>query len=87
MSNQTEEMTEDQKFESDLLDDQAKTHIKLDETQKIVVALCERDRRCSTCYRYMSVSDRANCGGCEEYYCECNCTPLTPDQILNGEFT
>lgn len=57
------------------------------ELEKTLVALCERDGRCTVCYRYMSVTDRQNCGGCEEYYSECQCKKLTPDQILNGEFT
>jgi len=93
MMKSDDDMTEDQKFEHDLLEDLAdleKTKLKItaerDTLQEIKVALCEKYDRCTVCYRYMSVTDRANCGGCEEYYCECNCTPLTPDQIINGEF-
>ena len=53
--------------------------------EKVIVALCDVDRRCTTCYRYMSVTDKGNCGGCEKYYCECQCEKLTIEQIINGE--
>ncbi len=73
--------------QQDYIDEKNKLQKQRDEFQEIIVALCDRDSRCTKCYRYMSVTDRSNCGGCEEYYCECNCKALTPDQILNGEFT
>jgi len=73
--------------ESDLFDEIIKANKEKEQLQKILVALCEFDRRCTVCYRYTSMTDKANCGGCEEYYCECECTPMTPDQIINGEQT
>ena len=85
MSNQAEEMTEDQKFESDLLDKVTNAEEIIAKTKEIIVALCDHDSRCTVCYRYISFTNKSDCGGCDEYYCECQCTPLTPMQIINGE--
>ena len=51
-------------------------------SQEIVYALCERFNKCPSCYRDQEGSD---CTGCNEYYCECNCKPLTKEQIIFGE--
>ena len=55
---------------------------KVREMQEIINALCERVSRCTICYNDMKGQ---NCAACSQYYSECTCTPLTPDQIINGE--
>ena len=49
-----------------------------------MLALCEYDNRCTVCFRGMA-ENKSNCSGCNEYYCECNCKELTPDEIRNGD--
>lgn len=50
----------------------------------IIVGLCEISKRCPICYRYMNGGD---CGKCKTYYGDCDCKPLTREQIENGETT
>jgi hypothetical protein len=56
--------------------------LELYEKDRIITALCEVTDRCSVCYREMSTG--TDCSGCDEYYSECPCPPLTEEQILNG---
>ena len=50
-------------------------------TLDIVVALCEYSRKCTLCYRN---SKGSNCVGCDNYYLDCDCTPLTKMEIEEG---
>lgn len=50
---------------------------------KILNALCEYHHRCPICFGYMDIM---NCKNCKEYYSECTCTPLTPQQILQYDY-
>ena len=54
----------------------------MNELIDIITALCEVSSKCPRCYRSQ---DGANCTKCNEYYAECNCKPLTKDEIINGE--
>lgn len=54
---------------------------KIDELERVIGALCEYHRRCPTCYNIMNGGD---CVPCKNYYGECICTPLTPEQIIDG---
>ncbi len=44
-------------------------------------ALTEYHGRCPTCFWNMKGD---LCGSCENYYSECDCTPLTPSEIIEG---
>ena len=54
----------------------------LAEKDYIITALCEASNRCSVCYGFI---DGQDCVKCIEYYSECSCKHLTPEQIVNGE--
>lgn len=58
------------------------TDFETEEMQNAFWALLEYDRRCPKCYRYM---DGGNCGKCETYYGDCDCTPMTPNEIRDDE--
>lgn len=47
----------------------------------IITALCDRFNLCTKCYRDSQGSD---CTNCKEYYLDCECTPLTPGELVNG---
>jgi len=53
------------------------------DNQEIINALCESCDRCTVCFGYMDINKKENCGRCNEYYCECNCEPLKPMDIIN----
>jgi len=54
-----------------------------DVLQSIVVALCEYPTRCTMCYR--DVKNGMYCSKCNNEYLECDCVPLTSEQIVNGD--
>lgn len=47
----------------------------------IITALCEVARRCSICY---NIQNGSECIPCKDYYGECTCKPLTPEEIVDG---
>ena len=47
----------------------------------IIVALCDISKKCPICYR--NLINGSECEGCDGYYCECHCKPLTREQIEN----
>lgn len=49
--------------------------------QQIITALCDYHNRC-ICFRGMNGQW---CNKCSESYLECECTPLTPEQIVEGD--
>lgn len=53
----------------------------ISDSEKIIKALCESTGRCTVCYGYMDINKRENCARCDEYYCECQCKKLTPEEI------
>lgn len=55
---------------------------KILKLEKIICALTEYYRLCPGCYRNMN-GDK--CTKCQEYYLDCPCTPLTPEQLVEGE--
>lgn len=44
-----------------------------------IKSFCEITSRCTVCYRPM---EGDTCTECKEYYCECSCRKLTPQEIM-----
>ena len=55
---------------------------KIKRKDAIINALCDSASKCPKCYRWLVGSE---CSGCQSYYCECDCEPLKPEQIVSGE--
>jgi len=47
-----------------------------------ITGLCEISSRCPICFRSQ---DGSECSGCQAYYPECDCIPLTKEEIVLGE--
>ena len=50
--------------------------------EQTVYALTEYHRRCPKCF--WNMQNGSECGNCGDYYAECECTPLTSSEIIEG---